>query len=132
LEVSAEELSVPFNVARQQQLAIWIRECTVHVDGGRPGDRGYLARHFTALLEAAHGAVENNEIWNAGGSSVAFEVDVFEAAILLQRLNQIFIKRDLKLRGQLDLVRLDYQNGNRGRFNLFRLPSLLMMDFLRS
>ncbi len=55
---------------------------------------------------------------------------MLKAAPLLQLLNQIFIKRDLKFRGQFDLVRLDHHNGDRGRIDFRRLPFLRCLGLL--
>lgn len=61
-EISAEKPHFPFNVARQQRMAILIHELAVHTYGRRSGDRRHLTRHFAAFLEASNRAVQDDEI----------------------------------------------------------------------
>ena len=82
-EIFAEKLHFSFNVAREQWLAILIGEFAMNTNRGRPGNSSYFTGHLTALLKASHGAVQNNEVRNARGISVAFAIDVPEAALLL-------------------------------------------------
>src|SRR4029077_19390675 len=60
-EISAEEPHFSIDVARQQQLAVLIREFAVNTDRGCPGNSGYLSRPFTAFLEASNCAMEDDE-----------------------------------------------------------------------
>src|SRR5579864_1756315 len=98
-EVPSEEPDSSTDVARQQQLAALVGEFAMNANRGRPGNRGYVPRHFAALFESTDRAMKDDEIRSVGGISIAFAIDVLKAALLLQFLHQVFIKRDLKFSG---------------------------------
>ncbi len=129
-EISAEEPHIPFDVARQQPLAIFIGEFTVNTYRGRPGNSSYLSRSFTAFLEASNCATEDDETGSVGGVPVAFAIDLLDPTLLLQLLNQVFIERHLEFRGQLDLVRLDHHDPDRGCIYLRQMPALRLQERL--
>src|SRR5712664_4580836 len=103
-EVSAEELHFAVQIPLQDGLAILVRKLAMNVNRGLPPDGCYIAGHLAAFLEPTNRAVKYDQVGYPGSIVVAIAVHVLEPALFLKLLDQILVKRELEVRGQLDLV----------------------------
>jgi len=120
-QIAAHEADLAGDILREFWFAGLVSKKAMHFDRSGTGDGGHLALFLTALLEAVRFAVEDDEVGDGGGSSVTVAIDVLKLVGLLNLLDQVFIKCQLKFDGELHFVGLNHQNLNRGRLNLGRL-----------
>src|SRR6266849_6986704 len=112
-EISSEKLHFAIQVALQDTFAVLVCKLAMNVNRGLASDRGDIAGPLATLLETAHGTVEDDQVRYSVSIVFALAVHVLEPALLFKLLDQVFVKRNLEFRRQLDLVGLNHESLNR-------------------
>src|ERR1700688_2735512 len=116
-EVAAKEPDLAVYIPLEKGRSVRTRELAMNRDGCGAGNGRYLPGLLAARLEAPNRAMENNKLGDARGVAVAIAIHMRES-ILLELANQVFVKGNLELRRQLDLVRLNHLHLKRRRLDL--------------
>ena len=82
-ETPAKKADLSVGIPLNQCLSVRARELTMNADRRCAGNGCHLPSPFAARLKASNGAVENNEIADTHGVSVAVAKDMLKLSVLL-------------------------------------------------